>query len=74
MILNFLFLVILLAVVLWALRRWSLPGLTPGSGFKCKTCRHCRKLYDDGVMCMYEDKEVFKNPAQIGMCPDHEKR
>jgi hypothetical protein len=41
---------------------------------KCATCTHCRKLFHDGVMCGFRDKEVFKNPAQIEMCPDHESR
>ncbi len=41
---------------------------------KCATCSHCRKLFHDGVMCGYQDKQVFKNPAQIDMCPDHDPR
>ena len=39
---------------------------------KCATCSHCRKLFHDGVMCGFRDKQVFKNPVQIDMCPDHE--
>ncbi len=71
---DVLFALILLAVVVWVLVRWLGPRVGAGSGFKCKTCRHCRKVYDDGVMCRYLDKQVFKNPAQINMCPDHERR
>ena len=41
---------------------------------KCATCTHCRKLFHDGVMCGFQEKEVFKNPVQIDMCPDHEPR
>ncbi len=41
---------------------------------KCATCSHCRKLFHDGVMCGFRDKQVFKNPAQIDMCPDHDPR
>jgi len=41
---------------------------------KCATCSHCRKLFHDGVMCGYREKEVFKDPAQIDMCSDHEPR
>ena len=63
-----------LAVVgaIMILRR--LFGRTRGSDVKCATCIHCRKLYHDGVMCGFREKEVFKNPAQINMCPDHELR
>ncbi|MHC4448650.1 MAG: hypothetical protein ACYS0E_00735 [Planctomycetota bacterium] len=32
------------------------------------------KLFHDGVMCGFREKEVFKNPAQIEMCPDHDSR
>lgn len=39
---------------------------------KCADCIHCRKLYRDGVLCGFEAREVFKNPAHIDMCPDHE--
>ncbi len=59
---------------------WIIRSLIGGGGFgreapfQCRNCRHCRKLFDDGVRCVYGDKEVFKNPAQIGMCHDHTKR
>jgi len=72
--LNILFVLILATVVIWIFRQWIAPRLGSGSGFKCRTCRHCRKLYDDGVMCGYRDKQTFKNPAQIDMCPDHTPR
>lgn len=54
-----------------ALRGGVFSDETP---FQCKTCRHCRKLFDDGVRCGFGTKETFKTPAQIGMCPDHERR
>ena len=44
------------------------------SEFKCVTCCHCRKVFHDGVMCGFQARQVFKNPAQISMCPDHETR
>ena len=56
--------------VFFAVRRFFGPA--PTMGIKCETCSHCRKLFRDGVMCGYEEKEVFKNPAQINMCPSHE--
>jgi hypothetical protein len=66
----------LLALAVWAVRRWLGPGFGrgPSGGFKCRTCRHCRRLDADGVMCGFGDKQVFKNPAQIAMCPDHTPR
>ena len=71
---EILFAVILAAVLIWAAYRWLGPGRGAGSEFKCRTCRHCRKLFEDGVMCAYRDSQVFKNPAQIDMCPDHKPR
>lgn len=54
--------------------RWLFGGREQAPDFRCATCTHCRKLYHDGVRCGFGSKEVFKNPAQIGMCPDHESR
>jgi hypothetical protein len=31
---------------------------------------HLRKGFDDGVMCGYGTREVFKTPANIRMCGD----
>jgi hypothetical protein len=41
-----------------------------GRRFKCHDCRHCRRLFDDGVMCGYGNREVFKNARHIAMCGD----
>jgi hypothetical protein len=57
-----------LSVLRWLFLRERAPD------FKCASCTHCRKLFHDGVRCGFGSKEVFKNPAQIGMCPDHESR
>jgi hypothetical protein len=38
--------------------------------FKCHDCRHCRRLFDDGVMCGFGNREVFKNSRHIAMCGD----
>ena len=65
----------LVALVVWVVRRFRQSGASgSGGGFKCRTCRHCRKLFDDGVMCGFGSKQVYKNPAQISMCPDHTPR
>lgn len=61
-----------IAVAVWLWR--EMIGGTREAPFPCKTCRHCRKLFDDGVRCGYGAKETFKNPAQIGMCHDYERR
>lgn len=50
----------------------SLPSR--GSDFKCKTCRHCVKLFDDGSLCRYGSRETYKNPTHISNCIDYEKR
>lgn len=38
--------------------------------FKCHDCEHLRRTFDDGVMCGYGAREVFKTRAHISMCPD----
>jgi hypothetical protein len=38
--------------------------------FKCHDCQHQRRTFDDGVMCGYGDREVFKTRAHIRLCPD----
>ena len=42
-----------------------------GRGFKCHNCRHCKTLFDDGVLCRYGKREVFKNAVHIENCQDH---
>lgn len=50
------------------------PSRAPRSEFKCESCQHCGRLYDDGVICRFEDKETFKNPIHIENCPDYSPR
>ncbi|MEE8105992.1 MAG: hypothetical protein V3T86_10700 [Planctomycetota bacterium] len=64
-----LILLVLAAVGAIAIVR-SLFGRPRVPDVKCATCIHCRKLFHDGVMCGFQEKEVFKTPAQIDMCPD----
>jgi hypothetical protein len=68
-----LLLVALIAFGAIAVFRWLFGGARRPK-VKCATCIHCRKLFDDGVMCGFKDKEVYKTPAQIDMCPYHEPR
>ncbi len=49
-------------------------GRGGGSDFKCRDCRHCGKLFDDGALCRYGNRETFKNPTHISNCMDYEKR
>ena len=73
---SFLFRLVLLALAAVGaimIFRWLFGG-TRVPDVKCATCSHCRRLFRDGVMCGFQEKEVFKNPAQINMCPDHEPR
>jgi hypothetical protein len=60
----------LTAVVWRGLRGRRGGGGGRGSRFKCHDCRHQRRTFDDGVMCGYGDREVFKTRAHIRMCPD----
>jgi hypothetical protein len=45
-----------------------------GPRFKCATCKHCGRSYDDGVTCMFSGKPYFKNPVHIDWCKDYEDR
>ena len=80
--LRTLIVVALVVALLAALRRLIFGGVSfsgPGgvggrSRFKCSTCRHCRKLFDDGVLCGFGRSEVFKNETAINNCPDHSRR
>ncbi len=47
---------------------------SPSRSFKCATCRHCKTLHHDGSICMYANKETFKNPVHIENCTDYQKR
>ncbi len=65
-------LIFALAVVgLVTILRKMFPGSQPRMDVKCADCIHCRKLFRDGVICGFREKEVFKNPAHIDMCVDH---
>lgn len=61
---------LLAAIAYFIVRRRR--GGTAGKRLKCHDCRHARKLFDDGVMCGFGEREVFKNRRHIAMCPDWE--
>lgn len=56
-------------VVILVLRAapWRRGG---GRRIRCDGCAHLRRRFDDGVMCGYGTKEVFKTSAHIRMCGD----
>lgn len=43
-----------------------------GPRIRCDGCAHLRRRFDDGAMCGYGSKEVFKTLAHIRMCGDRE--
>lgn len=66
---------VLVAGVIWLVLRFTRGGGMPKFGkrrgrVKCYDCLHQRKLFDDGVMCGYGDRQVFKNKRHIALCPD----
>lgn len=60
-----------IAIVVWRIVRVI---LSPARSFKCKTCRHCKRVDQDGSICMYGSKETFKNPVHIENCTDYQQR
>ncbi len=67
---------ILAALLLGGLLWWALraSGLGIGKRSKCADCVHCRKLFDDGTLCGFGPREVFKNEVQVNNCVDHRAR
>ena len=63
---------VVIAVVVYMVVR-ALSAARAGE-FKCSTCRHCRKLFDDGSLCGYGSREVFKNAVHIANCTDYKKK
>lgn len=51
-------------------RNFSRPAAEPS----CATCRHCNKVFEDGTLCAYGDKEVFKKPVHVKNCTDYSPR
>jgi hypothetical protein len=46
----------------------------PGNNLPCATCANCGKLFDDGVLCRFGNREVFKTEAHIANCMDYRRR
>jgi hypothetical protein len=63
---------VLVAIVAVLLRWFGSRRPRRGRRFKCHDCRHLRRGFDDGVLCGYGTREVFKTPANIRMCGDWE--
>ena len=60
------------AIVLWLAVR--APAGRGSGSHPCKTCRHCGKPFDDGVLCRFGHREVFKTEQHIANCIDYEPR
>jgi hypothetical protein len=58
--------VIAAGLIFWLASR----GRRGHSRFKCHDCEHLRRSFDDGVLCGYGHREVFKTRAHIRLCPD----
>jgi len=43
------------------------------SRFPCASCKNCKTLFDDGVICVYGRKETFKTETHIANCRDYER-
>lgn len=61
---------LVLGLIVWAIRRAVRSEAPTG----CATCRHCRKLFDDGTLCGFGPREVFKNEVHVRNCTDYERR
>ncbi|MEM7202868.1 MAG: hypothetical protein AAF628_21600 [Planctomycetota bacterium] len=46
-------------------------GRATGRALPCATCRNCKALFDDGVICAFGAKETFKNETHIANCSDY---
>lgn len=67
-------LVALVAYVVYrAVRNAFGHSLGGKSRFKCATCKNCKNLFDDGVICAFGRKETFKNETHIANCHDYER-
>ena len=63
----------------YRLLRNAVSGVFSGGGgrgglkFKCATCKNCKTLFDDGVICAFGKRETFKNEIHIANCHDYER-
>ena len=57
-----------LGLIVWVAYRAL--GFTPRTRYKCRTCRYCGLLDEDGVVCHLGGRETYKNPVHISNCVD----
>ncbi len=62
--------ILVLAAIAAVVLRGKGSRFKRGRRIKCDGCRHLRRKFDDGVMCGYGSREVFKTSAHIRMCGD----
>ncbi len=60
--------------VRWLIDNRAGGGFGSSTKLPCATCRHCRKLFDDGATCAFGSRETFKNETHIRNCIDYQKR
>lgn len=58
----------------WLINNRVGGGFGSSAKLQCATCRHCRKLFDDGSTCGFGPRETFKNETHIRNCIDYSKR
>ena len=71
---RILMIVAVVGLFIWLIRSTGMVGgIGGGGGSKCKTCKHRRKVFDDGTLCGFGNKETFKNTVHVQNCIDYEK-
>jgi len=63
----------ILAIVVWKVVVLVLRYVKkPKYEVKCRTCRYCELIDQDGVMCRYGDTVTLKTYANVNMCMDYQ--
>ena len=57
-------------IALWQIARivWGDRLSLSRSKLPCATCQHCRKLFDDGAMCSWNNRVTFMKESHIANC------
>lgn len=62
----------ILAIVVWKVAVLVFRYVKkPKYEVKCRTCRYCEMVDQDGVMCRYGDTVTLKTYANVNMCMDY---
>lgn len=52
----------------------AIRSLSTRNRSRCSTCIHRRKIFEDGTLCGFGDKETFKTIVHVTNCRDHARR